>query len=347
LKGTPAVLTRALAFALTLGLLTLGAPQGVRSADAPLQKMSIQLGSIPGATWSVLYLAKDEGLFAKEGLDVDVLPGKTSNDAINAVATGSVTMSVVLTLNQIINYDKGLKVIAVGSYLGKNAYGVGIATDGGSKGTLKDLAGKKILVTSAVNEALMRGAIKHAGGNPDASTYVLVPNPSSLIGTYVGKQADAVQSVLPFISVAIGQTRPTNYVAFSDSGDPEPGYIIVVKPETLATQKPMIAKALRAIYAAYQIANTDNAKMTATSIKTIPDATAASVNADWNAFKKFECDPAQKGKSFGVLVPANYETAVKFYQSVGILEHPMDAKSLYTNEFAEGPNAVTKMKCPQ
>jgi len=341
------VLPRALAFALALGLFALVAPQSVRSADAPLQKMSIQLGSIPGASWSVLYLAKDEGLFAKEGLDVDVLPGKTSNDAINAVATGSVTMAVVLTLNQIINYDKGLKVVAVGSYLGKNAYGVGIATDGGAKGTLKDLAGKKILVTSAVNEALMRGAIKHAGGNPDASTYVLVPNPSSLIGTYVGKQADAVESVLPFITVAIGHARPTNYVPFSDSGDPEPGYAIVVKPDMLTTQKPMIAKALRAIYAAYQLALTDNAKMTAMSIKTIPDATAASVNIDWNAFKKFGCDPAQNGKSFAAFVPANYDTAVKFYQSIGALEHPLDPKSLYTNEFAEGPNAVTKMKCPQ
>lgn len=337
---------RFFAFALTLGLLALGVPQSARSADAPLQKMSIQLGSIPGASWTVLYIAKDEGLFAKEGLDVDVLPGKTSNDAINSVATGSVTMAVVLTLNQIINYDKGLKVVAVGSYIGKNAYGVGIATDTGTKGTLRDLAGKKILVTSAVNEELMRGAIKHAGGNPDASTYVQVPNPASLIGTYIGKQADAVQSVLPFITVAIGQTRPTNYVPFSDSGDPEPGYVIVVKPETLATQKPMIAKALRAIYAAYQIALTDNAKLTAAAIKTIPASTAASVNTDWNAFGKFLCDPGQSGKSFASLVPANYDTAVKFYQSIGALDHPLDAKNLYTNEFALGPNAVTKVKCP-
>jgi hypothetical protein len=134
-------------------------------------------------------------------------------------------------------------------------------------------------------------------------------------------------------------------VPFSDSGDPEPGYVIVVKPETLATQKPMIAKALRAIYAAYQLALTDNAKMTAMSIKTIPDATVASVNTDWNAFKKFGCDVAQNGKSFAAFVPANYDTAVKFYQSIGVLEHSLDAKNLYTNGFAEGPNAVTK--CPQ
>ena len=201
------MLLRFFTFALALAVVALGTPHRVRAADAPLPKVTIQLGSIAGASWSPLYLAKDAGLFAKEGLDVDILPGKTSQDAINAVVTGGATMAVILVLNQIINYDKGLKTVAVGNFIGRNAYGVIVANDIGAK-SLKDLGGKKILVTSAVNESLMRGVIKHAGGNPDASTYVLLPNPSSLIGTFVGKQADAIETVLPFGTIAVGNARP-------------------------------------------------------------------------------------------------------------------------------------------
>ena len=137
----------------------------VRPADAPLTKLTFQLGSVPGSNWTPFYYAKQAGLFANAGLDVEILPGKPSQDAATAGAQGSVTMAVVLALTTAINADRGQKLVAVGSFAGRNSYGVVAGTDTGIT-SLKDLSGKKVLITAPIYQDLLQGLIKKEGGNP-------------------------------------------------------------------------------------------------------------------------------------------------------------------------------------
>ncbi len=152
-------------------------------------------------------------------------------------------------------------------------------------------------------------------------------------------------TVIPYAQSVAGPSRPSRYFLFSELGDAEPGYVFVVKPETLATQKNAIAKFLRALYVAKAVMNTDEAKMLEVALKTVPGGTPASLKADYEFFRPFQCDPAQRGKSVAYMVPKLWEDTVKLYRQIGVIEHPLDPKSLYTNEFAEGPNAVTTNKC--
>ena len=335
---------RLLALLSAVAVTVCGSVRPAAPADQPLTKMTFQMGSVPGSSWAAIYYAKQAGLFAKEGLDVDVLPGKTSQDAFNAVAAGSVTMAVVLSLTTVINADHGQKLVAVGSFLGRNSYGLVVGEDTGIM-SLRDLGGKKILTTAPIYQSLLQGLIKKAGGNPDATTYILVPNPAGLIGTYVGKAADGMETVIPYAQSAAGSARPSRYFLFSELGDAEPGYVFVVKPETLQNQRSTVQKALRAIYAAQAIVNSDESKMLDIALKTVPGSTETQEKADYEFFRKFQCDPAQRGKSYAYMPPKLWDDTVRLYRQIGVIEHPLDPKSLYTNEFAEGPDAVTSLKC--
>jgi hypothetical protein len=113
----------------------------------------------------------------------------------------------------------------------------------------------------------------------------------------------------------------------------------------LQTQRELIAKFLRAVYIAKNVMNTNDAKLIETALKTVPGSTPAFLKADYELFRVFQCDPVQRGKSVAYMSPKLWDDTVKLYRSIGVVEHPLDPHSLYTNEFAEGPHAVTTNKC--
>jgi ABC-type nitrate/sulfonate/bicarbonate transport system substrate-binding protein len=316
----------------------------LRAADVPLTKVTIQLNSVPATAYAPLYVAKTDGMFAKEGLDVEIIPGKTSQDAINTVAGGSVTMGISLAFTVILAADKGLQLVSIGSLQGRNSYGVVGAADENIT-SLRDLAGKHVLITGPVYETLLRALIKKAGGQPDATSYVYVPNPASLLGIYVAKQADAIETVLPFAKTTVNDKRLSNYIAFSDFGDPEPGNVFIVRPDILQTQKETIRKVLRVIYAAQLLTNRDSDRMVRESLNFIPGLTPGEARVDYDNFRQYQCSPTQKGKVRGELVPADWETTTRFFAQIGLLDHPVDPRTLYTNEFFEGPNPVSTVRC--
>src|SRR5215469_9608349 len=57
-------------------------------------KVTVAL-AVPGATYLPLYLGVDEGIYAKEGLQVDLLEFRGGADLIKAVVSGSVDVGVV------------------------------------------------------------------------------------------------------------------------------------------------------------------------------------------------------------------------------------------------------------
>ena len=55
-------------------------------------KLIFQFGWVPGGDRAAYYLAKKEGLFAAQGLDVELRSGKGSTDTLSKLAAGSADM---------------------------------------------------------------------------------------------------------------------------------------------------------------------------------------------------------------------------------------------------------------
>src|SRR5579863_1907594 len=66
------------------------------STGSALEKPHITIGlAVPGATYLPLYVAVDEGTYAKQGIQADLVEFRGGSDLIKAVVSGSVDVGVV------------------------------------------------------------------------------------------------------------------------------------------------------------------------------------------------------------------------------------------------------------
>jgi NitT/TauT family transport system substrate-binding protein len=76
------------AAALAVSAAGCGGSSGGDDADAGPGQKTITIASAPNVFLSALYVAKDDGLFAKEGLKVNIVEVESGNDSIAALASG-------------------------------------------------------------------------------------------------------------------------------------------------------------------------------------------------------------------------------------------------------------------
>ncbi|MFJ3305188.1 ABC transporter substrate-binding protein [Streptomyces sp. NPDC086549] len=128
------------------------------------------MAALPLTDSAALYLARDRGLFAKEGLDVRIQPVQQSIQALPALLKGQV--DVIASANYVTYfqaYEKGtldLRILAEGVRIAPHMMDVLVPKDSALKSPA-DLAGKKVAVAVLNNiQALTLNAIldaRHAG----------------------------------------------------------------------------------------------------------------------------------------------------------------------------------------
>jgi NitT/TauT family transport system substrate-binding protein len=208
---------------LTAAALALSCIAAVAPPVAAQEKTKIRAAYVPVATWLPLWVAKDKGVFERNGLDVSLtsfpilalLPptvGKqfdlaptTAPDLLNAVASG-------------------LKLVAVAGGTvetsANQSYQVMVRPDSGIASP-KDLNGKRI-GTSAI-ASVMHVAdlhwLKANGADPGSIVPVEVPFTSMMDQLKAGR-VDAVEALQPFV----GQMLAAGYKSLGDPllavGDP-------------------------------------------------------------------------------------------------------------------------------
>ncbi|MES2536456.1 MAG: ABC transporter substrate-binding protein [Pseudomonadota bacterium] len=310
---------------------------------ADLEPLRMQFGSIAVPAFAAPFLAKESGMYEKAGLKVDILPGRLSQDTVNALVAGSADIGVVLAINHILSVDKGQKLVSVGNMYGGNAFGVIAAKETGIKNLL-GLQGHKVLVPGASYEALLRALIAQQGGNPDKVTYILIPQPAAMLTAYAAKQADAVVTVIPFAQSGVEATRPSVYMPFSKEGDPEPLYVWVVRPDVLAQKKGQIRKFLKATYAATGMINANPGVAINSFVKSVPGAVAERVVPDYAGWVPFQCAEGQT--VVGRASDSAWKTAIDLYRKTRLITSSLKSTDLYTNEFFDGADPVSSAKCP-
>src|SRR5206468_8639790 len=83
-------------------------PARAPSAGSTLEKTHLTIAlSVPGATYLPLYVAVDEGTFAKEGIQADIVEFRGGADVIRAAVSGSVDVGVVAIAEITAGIDAG------------------------------------------------------------------------------------------------------------------------------------------------------------------------------------------------------------------------------------------------
>ena len=111
--------------------------------SAELNRVSLRLAWIPGATFTGDYVAKDKGFWREEGLDVTLNAGGFEYDAIKLVAAGADTFGITSGPQLLQARANGAPVVAIGAVIPRSPVGWIAKKESGIKEP-KDFVGKKI-----------------------------------------------------------------------------------------------------------------------------------------------------------------------------------------------------------
>ncbi|WP_433454850.1 ABC transporter substrate-binding protein [Streptomyces sp. CA-142005] len=171
------------------------------------RRQQLTVAALPLTDSAALYLARDRGLFAKEGLDVRIQPVQQSIQALPALLKGQV--NVIASANYVTYFqanEKGtldLRILAEGVRIAPHMMDVLVPKDSALRKPA-DLAGKKVAVAVLNNiQSLTLNAILDAqGAGRPVYRQILFPQ----MGPALQRgQVDAAHAVEPFDTAVQGE----------------------------------------------------------------------------------------------------------------------------------------------
>lgn len=154
---------------------------------------TIKVGYLPVTGHAKFFVAKEQGLFAKEGLDVELIEFQNSADGLNAVVAGKLDVGAFGTTAPIAHLAKGANIKIIGGIMGGDASIITTAANAPKVTKVGDLKGAKIAtVRMASGDAVLRGALKDAGLNWKSDVQIFeLKNPPAVIEAVKSGQVDA------------------------------------------------------------------------------------------------------------------------------------------------------------
>lgn len=196
--------TVAIAVVSAVALAGCGGSGDTGSSGNGLEKTSLNVAGLAVVDDAPLYIARDKGLFKKQGLNVKVTTLTQSTQAIPGLLRGDIDLSAGGNFVSFLQADaKGaikLRILADGFHCAKDVVPV-LTMPGSSIKKPADLAGKKIAVnlTNNVQTMMIDAVLKSDGVDTSKVKYVQVPFPEMSAALQKG-QVDAVSAVEPFAS---------------------------------------------------------------------------------------------------------------------------------------------------
>lgn len=157
--------------ALTLGGALMSAPV---QAQTKLGEVSVSV--VPSTSAVVLYVARDKGYFAKEGLDVKITEFASGAESERAMASGAVDMGGGGLGTTLIMANQGIKAKNVVLFQSKSIFTLVASNKLDAKpGDLKALRGKNIGISSpgSLTDLFLRIALRDAGLDPDRDVTII------------------------------------------------------------------------------------------------------------------------------------------------------------------------------
>ncbi len=100
----------------SLGVLHCPAEQR-ESARPPLQKVRLMMAWFPQSQFAGYYLALDEGIYRKHGLDVEIIPGGPNRDQGQYLRDGRTDFAVSWLAPALVNREQGIPVVLAGQVM--------------------------------------------------------------------------------------------------------------------------------------------------------------------------------------------------------------------------------------
>ena len=203
------------AAALAAGLAGCGgssASGGGSSGSPGAGTTSVTLGYVPYADDAALFLAVDNGIFAKHGLKVSLVPAANPTAVVASMVSGQEQFGFVTTPVLVNVNVKGTPLKCVSTVDGQQPANTAqdgtmlVAAKGSGITTVSGLAGKKVATVqlASLNSLALQVLAKRSGINPASIQLIQMPFPQMPAALSQGRVQAAV-IVSPFVNTAVAE----------------------------------------------------------------------------------------------------------------------------------------------
>ncbi len=325
--------------AFTAGLLALAL--GAAPAVAQ-QKLDFILNWVPGGDHAPYYYANKMGWYAKEGIELNLEPGKGSALAVQKVGAGANPIGLADMGTALVGKSKGADVVGVFNVYANSPQGLYWLKSSGIKG-IKDFPGKKIGNPAADAARAMWPAIAKANGiDPKSVTWVQVAA-NAKIGALKSKSVDITTSFYNIHHIfqrALGDDM--GFVAWRDIGLNPYGNTVIVNSAFLAKNKALIGKFVKVTQKAFAACVKDPNPC----VQALVDANGAlkfdNERTNWGLVEVLMSDKISREVALGWLDPKRMASDYDLVKTYVGIEKPFDVKTIYTNGFLDKSIKMTK-----
>jgi len=323
--------------------LVLAAAAALAAAPAAAQqKLDFILNWVPGGDHAPYYYAKKQGGYAKEGIDLNLEPGKGSMLAVQKVGAAQNPIGLADMGNVLIGRGKGADSVGVFNVYANSPQGLYWLKSSGIKG-IKDFPGKKIGNPAADGARPMWPALAKANGiDPKSVTWVNV-DANAKLAALKARSIDVTTSFYNIHHIfqrELGEDM--GFVAWREIGLNPYGNSVIVNGEFLKKNKPLVGKFVKVTQRAFAACVKDPKPCVQALVEAGGALKFDNELTNWGLVEVLMSDRISREVALGwhddARMKADYEL-VRDY--VGI-DKPFDVKTTYTNEFLDKSIKMTK-----
>jgi len=309
---------------------------------AAQQKLDFFLNWVPGGDHAPYYYAKKLGWYAKEGIDLNLEPGKGSALAVQKVGAGANPIGLADMGNVLLGKAKGADTVGVFNVYANSPQGLYWLKSSGIKG-IKDFPGKKIGNPAADGARPMWPALAKANGvDPKSVTWVNI-DANAKLSALKSKAIDITTSFYNIHHVfqkELGDDM--GFVAWRDVGLNPYGNSVIVNEEWLKKNKPLVDKFVKVTQRAFAAC----VKEPKPCVEALVEANGAlkldNEMQNWALVEVLMSDKFSKSVALGIHDDARMKADYELVRDYVGLDKQFDVKTVYTNEFLDRSIKMTK-----
>lgn len=224
-------------------------------APAPI---SLRLGYLPTSGHALEFIAKENGFFAEQGLDVELFEFSNSAEGHNALLAKKLDLIAMGTAAPQVFIAKGTPFVLIGGLMSEGAGVIAKPEKAAQFKDIKNFRNKTVAtVRMATGDAVWRGALYDAGINWQTDLKIEeLKSPSAVLEAVKTDKVDAGVVWLPFMDMAEAQGLVV--VKYTDEYFPDhPCCRVTVDRETLTKDRTTYVKYEKALIKSYKFFKTN------------------------------------------------------------------------------------------
>ncbi|HSA83316.1 MAG TPA: ABC transporter substrate-binding protein [Patescibacteria group bacterium] len=303
--------------------------QEINKKQVEEQKVTVLLDWTPNTNHTGLYVAKDKGYYAEEGLEVAII--QPTGDGTQLVATGKADFAVSAQESVTIARASDIPVVSIAAIIQHNTSAFASLSESNIT-TVKDFEGKRYgSWGSPIEKATIKSAMDDAGADYEKLINVTIGETDFF--TSIGRDNDfqwvfygwdGIEAKRRGINLSFIYLKDLNPVL--DYYTP----IIITSEKNVTENKELVAKFMRATAKGYEFAISNASESADILLKNAPETNAdlVKLSQEWLS-QQYRADAPQ----WGVQKPEVWKGYADWLYAHELLEKQIDTTKAFTNEF--------------